>query len=218
MKGVFLLIVLLLGGYHNSQAQSEEVEDFIPDGYVLFEKKFGDLNKDKQEDCILIIKGTNKDKVVLNEYGEMVDRNRRGIIILFKNKNGYQKATENINCFSSENEDGGIYFPPELFIGVERGNLSIHYGHGRYGFWRYTFRYQQSDFKLIGYDEQNGGAVIKSELSLNFLTKKKLVKENTNENAIGGDEVFKESWSKIEINRLLSLSEIKDFDNIDMAY
>lgn len=218
MKGVFLLIVLLLGGYHNSQAQSEEVEDFIPDGYVLFEKKFGDLNKDKQEDCILIIKGTNKDKIVLNEYDEMVDRNRRGIIILFKNKNGYQKATENINCFSSENEDGGIYFPPELFIGVERGNLSIHYGHGRYGFWRYTFRYQQSDFKLIGYDEQNGGAVIKSELSLNFLTKKKLVKENTNENAIGGDEVFKESWSKIEINRLLSLSEIKDFDDVDMAY
>ncbi len=218
MKGIFLIIVSILCANYNSQAQSEEVEDFIPDGYVLFEKKFGDLNKDKQEDCILIIKGTNKDKIVLNEYDEMVDRNRRGIIILFKNKNGYQKATENINCFSSENEDGGIYFPPELFIGVERGNLSIHYGHGRYGFWRYTFRYQQSDFKLIGYDEQNGGAVIKSELSLNFLTKKKLVKENTNENAIGGDEVFKESWSKIEINRLLSLSEIKDFDDVDMAY
>ena len=218
MKGIFLIIVSILCANYNSQAQSEEVEDFIPDGYVLFEKKFGDLNKDKQEDCILIIKGTNKDKIVLNEYGEMVDRNRRGIIILFKNKNGYQKATENINCFSSENEDGGIYFPPDLIIGVERGNLSIHYGHGRYGFWRYTFRYQQSDFKLIGYDEQNGGAVIKSELSLNFLTKKKLVKENTNENAIGGDEVFKESWSKIEINRLLSLSEIKDFDDVDMAY
>ena len=218
MKGIFLIILSILFGNYNCQAQSEKVEDFIPDGYVLFEKITGDLNKDKQEDCILIIKGTNKDKIVLNEYGEMVDRNRRGIIILFKNKNGYQKATENINCFSSENEDGGIYFPPELFIGVERGNLSIHYGHGRYGFWRYTFRYQQSDFKLIGYDEQNGGAVIKSELSLNFLTKKKLVKENTNENAIGGDEVFKESWSKIEINRLLSLSEIKDFDNIDMAY
>ena len=218
MKGIFLIIVSILCANYNSQAQSEEVEDFIPDGYVLFEKKFGDLNKDKQEDCILIIKGTNKDKIVLNEYGEMVDRNRRGIIILFKNKNGYQKATENINCFSSENEDGGIYFPPDLYIGVERGNLSIYYGHGRYGFWKYTFRYQQSDFKLIGYDEQNGGAVIKSELSLNFLTKKKLVKENTNENAIGGDEVFKESWSKIEINRLLSLSEIKDFDDVDMAY
>jgi hypothetical protein len=218
MKSIFLIIASIVCANYNCQAQSEKVEDFIPDGYVLFEKKFGDLNKDKQEDCLLIIKGTNKDKVVLNEYGEMVDRNRRGIIILFKNKNGYQKATENINCFSSENEDGGIYFPPELFIGVERGNLSIHYGHGRYGFWRYTFRYQQSDFKLIGYDEQNGGAVIKSELSLNFLTKKKLVKENTNENAIGGDEVFKESWSKIEINRLLSLSEIKDFDDVDMAY
>jgi len=218
MKGVLILIVSMLGGYHNCQAQSEKVEDFIPDGYVLFEKVFGDLNKDKQEDCILVIKGTNKNSIVLNEYGEMADRNRRGIIILFKNKKGYQKATENINCFSSENEDGGIYFPPDLYIGVERGNLSIHYGHGRYGFWRYTFRYQESDFKLIGYDESNGGAVINSELSINFLTKKKVIKENINENAIGGDEVFKESWSKIEINKLLSLLEIKDFDDFDMAY
>lgn len=122
MKGIFLIILSILFGNYNCQAQSEKVEDFIPDGYVLFEKVSGDLNKDKQEDCILIIKGTNKDKIVLNEYGEMVDRNRRGIIILFKNKNGYQKATENINCFSSENEDGGIYFPPDLIIGVERGN------------------------------------------------------------------------------------------------
>ena len=218
MKGIFLIILSILFGNYNCQAQSEKVEGFIPDGYVLFEKISGDLNKDKQEDCILIIKGTNKDKIVLNEYGEMVDRNRRGIIILFKNKNGYQKATENINCFSSENEDGGIYFPPDLIIGVERGNLSIHYGHGRYGFWRYTFRYQQSDFKVIGYDERNGGAVINSELSINFITKKKLLKENINENAQSGEEVFKESWFKIEINKLVSLSAIKDFDDVDMAY
>ena len=218
MKGIFLIIVSILCANYNCQAQSEKPGNFIPAGYVLFEKVFGDLNKDKQEDCILVIKGTNKNSIVLNEYGEMADRNRRGIIILLKTKNGYQKATENINCFSSENEDGGIYFPPDLIIGVERGNLSIHYGHGRYGFWRYTFRYQQSDFKLIGYDEQNGGAVIKSELSLNFLTKKKLLKENINENAQSGEEVFKESWFKIEINTLVSLSAIKDFDDIDMAY
>ena len=218
MKIYLLIVLLLITGNYAIQAQTKKVEDFIPKGYVLFEKVYGDLNNDNQEDCILIIKGTQKGRILVNHNDEKIDRNRRGIIILFKNQNGYQKSIENLNCFSSENEDGGIYFPPELSLEVTRGNLIIHYAHGRYGFWRYTFRYQDSNFKLIGYDESNGGAVITSELSINFLTKKKLVKENTNENAIGGDEVFKESWSKIEINRLLSLSEIKDFDKIDMAY
>jgi hypothetical protein len=219
MKPRTLLLILLILGNYTIQAQNSEVEDFIPKGYVLFEKVYGDLNKDNQEDCILLIKGTHKDSIVVNRYDEKVDRNRRGIIILFKTQNGYQKAIENLNCFSSENEDGGVYFPPELVIEVTRGNLIIHYAHGRYGFWRYTFRYQDSNFKLIGYDVSNNhGPVINSELSINFLTKKKLVKENTNENADGGDEVFKESWSKIESNRLLSLSEIKDFDDLDMDY
>lgn len=218
MKSVFLIIASILSGNYICQAQNEKAEDFIPEGYVLFKKVLGDLNKDKQEDCILIIKGTNKDNIVLNGLEEKVDRNRRGIIILLKKQDGYKVITEKLDCFSSENEDGGVYFPPELIIEITKGNLCIHYAHGRYGFWRYTFRYQQSDFKLIGYDESNGGTVITSELSINFLTKKKLLKENINENAKGGEEVFKESWFKIEINSLLSLSVIKDFDDVDMAY
>lgn len=112
----------LFVGNRIGKAQNQDVETFIPKGYVLYEKVYGDLNKDSQEDCILMIKGMHKDSIVVNQYGEKVDRNRRGIIILFKNQDGYQKSTENLNCFSSENEDGGIYFPPDLIIGVERGN------------------------------------------------------------------------------------------------
>ena len=48
------------------------------------------------------------------------------------------------------------------------------------------------------------------------MTKKKLTKENTNENAEGGDEIFKENWNDIEIDNLIKLSEIKDFDELDM--
>ncbi|WP_246011742.1 hypothetical protein [Flavobacterium piscinae] len=200
----------------NCQAQSTNVEDFIPKGYVLYEKVFGDLNNDNQEDCILIIKGTSKDNFEINRFDEVVDRNRRGIIILFKNESDYQKITENLSCFSSENEDGGVYYAPELSFDVKKGNLIIHYSHGRYGFWSYTFRYQDSKFKLIGYDETNGGAIINGQTSINFLTKKKLVRENINEDAEGNDEVFKETWSKIKIDKLLNLSEIKNFDDLDM--
>ena len=68
---------------------------------------------------------------------------------------------------------------------------------------------------MIGYDESNGGAVVSSELSINFL-KKKLTRENINEDSQGGDEIFEETWENIEIDHLIKLSEIKDIDELDM--
>jgi len=207
----FLLAIL------GCKAQDKTPSDFIPEGYAEFEKYFGDLNKDGLKDCVLIIKKTDTANIVTNRFDKKVDRNRRGIIVLFKKEKGYELADKNYNCFSSENEDGGVYFPPELWIKIENEKLYIHYGHGRYGYWQYTFRYQNSNFELIGFDSSsNRGPIIMRETSINFLTKKKLVKENTNENAEGGDEIFKKTWNNIDIDHLIKLSEIKNFDELDM--
>lgn len=218
MRKHILILFFSIFATFTIQSQIKNVEDFIPKGYVLYDTMYGDLNKDKLEDCILIIKGTNKEKIVTNRFDEIVDRNRRGIIILFKNESGYRKVIENLDCFYSENEDGGAYYPPQLSFKVVRGNLIIHYAHGRYGWWKYTFRYQDSNLKLIGYDYTNGGAVTNYETSINFLTKKKLYRENINEESEGNDEVFKDTWSKIKIDKLLNLSEIKDFEELEMNY
>lgn len=215
-----LLTLILLISTTTIYGQVERVQksiDFLPKGFVIFERIGGDLNKDGTVDSVFIIKGTNKDYFELNQFDEKVDRNRRGIVVLVNKNNHYELATKNIDCFNSENEDGGVYFPPELSIDINNGNLYIHYDHGRYGYWQYTFRYQNSDFELIGYDESYGGAVIYSEVSINFLTKRKQKKVNTNENPEGGDEVFKETWENIKISRLIKLSEIKDFDELNMS-
>lgn len=193
--------------------------DFIPKGYRIFEKSYGDLNKDGLEDCMLIIKKIDDANIVNHESRGKLDMNRRGIIVLLKNQNGYQLAAENNNCFSSENEDGGAYFSPELIVEAEKGNLIIHYAHGKYGYWRYIFRYQNSGFELIGYDESsNNGPLVNSTTSINFLTKKKRKDINTNEEAEGGDEIFETTWSNIKITKLLDLTEIRDFDELEMAY
>ena len=192
--------------------------DFVPKGYIIAEKIYGDLNKDNLEDCIIIIKGTDKKRFVKDKYRGELDRNRRGIIVLFKSKNGYELAVKNYDCFSSENEDGGVYFAPELDLKIDKGNLYIHYAHGRYGYWEYTFRFQHSDLELIGYDESDSrGPVVNSETSINYLTKKKIFKENTNANAESdGEEVFKTTGTKINMAKLIKLSEIKDFDKLDV--
>ena len=213
LKIVYFILLINFG----CNAQSKKPSEFIPKGYIMFDKYFGDLNKDGKDDCVLVIKKTDTSNVVTNRFDKIVDRNRRGIIVLFKSAKGYQLADQNYTCFSSENEDGGVYYAPELWIGIKNQKLHVHYGHGRYGYWNYTFRFQNSNFEIIGYDSSsNRGPVTNRETSINFLTKKKLVRKNTNEAAESGEEIFKETWSKIEIENLIKLSEIKDFDELNM--
>ncbi len=137
---------------------------------------------------------------------------------MFNKNDKYELAKKKLDCFSSENEDGGVYYAPELSIEIKKSNLYISYSHGRYGYWGYTFRFQNSDFELIGYDDSdNHGPVVNSGTSINFSTKKKIVKVNTNENADSGEELFKTTTKRIKIYRLIKFSEIKDFDELDMS-
>lgn len=189
--------------------------DYIPKGMVLFNKVSGDLNKDGIADLVLMIKGTDKSMFVQDEYRGELDRNRRGILVLFKHKDGYELASKNLDCFSSENEEGGVYYAPELSLDIRKGKLYVEYAHGRYGYWTYTFRYQNGDFELIGYDSTNTyGPIINKEKSINFSTKRMQERVNVNESAESGEEVFKETWKDIKLDKMIKLSGIKDFDEL----
>lgn len=194
-----------------------KISDFIPKGFKLFEEIKGDLNKDGIEDRVLIIKEVNKKNIVIDEHRGELDRNRRGIIVLLNEDGKYKQFLKNIDCFSSENEEGGAYYAPELSISLEEGKIYIDYAHGRNGYWGYTFRLKNSDFDLIGYDSSdNSGPVVNSSTSINFLTKKKIVKFNTNEGADSGEEVFEEKKMNIKAKPLIKLSKIKDFDELSV--
>lgn len=225
MKNYFYLLTILIVSNFGCHAQTSFQSKFLKNGYVIFEEIYGDLNNDGIEDCILIVKGTNKKFFVVNRFGEKVDRNKRGIIVLFKSNDEYNMVIENYACFDSENEDGGVYFPPELSVSIEGGKLFLHYSHGRYGYWKYTFRFQDLDFNLIGYDEGYKSNSISDpisdwvtfdEESINFLSKKKLTREVicADEN---GKETVKEIWENIEVENLIKLSEIKDFYELEMS-
>lgn len=204
-------------------ADQQRITDFIPKGYKLFEKISGDLNKDGLEDCVLIIKATRKDGFERDYEGKLIDRNRRGIIVLFSEEKGYKVAVKNYNCFSSENEDGGNYFSPELGVIIKDSKLYLHYYHGRYGYWEYCFRYQNSDFMLIGYEASHDrGPVVLFKTSINFLTGVEYDDENINAYNFNADsdddseidEVFKRTVVKLKKKPLMKLSEIEDFDEL----
>jgi hypothetical protein len=222
MQKVALAFVFLFATHAYGQITpriAKAAREFIPPGYVVVETVRGDLNKDHQEDEVLIIKATNKKNFVKHEYRGLLDRNRRGLIVALKKGDHYELALENRKCFSSENEDGGVYFPPELHIWVEKGNLRLHYAHGRYGSWTYLFRYQNADFELIGYDSsENSGPVVDRSVSINFLTKKMLIRENTNsvEMRALGINKFKETSKTFIFPKLIQLRSVLDFDELDV--
>ena len=198
-------------------ADKQRITDFIPKGYKLFEKISGDLNKDGLEDCVLIIKATRKDGFVKNSFDKVVDRNRRGIIILFTEKDGYKLASKNYNCFSSENEEGGVYCAPYLSIDIRNSKLFVHYAHGRYGYWEYCFRYQDSDFMLIGYESFGShGPTVLGKVSINFLTGVRYDDDNVNKYDDDAEEKFVRKVIKLKKEPLKKLSEIDDFDELEI--
>ena len=220
MVRMLILIAVLAGlafarpGEERDVALPESAAGLVPAKFVLFEVIRGDLNKDGEEDLVLIIKGTDRRRFVKDEYRGLLDRNRRGIVIAFKNGDTYERVMENRTCFSSEQEDGGIYFPPALCVYIKNGNLFLHYAHGRYGSETYNFRYQNSDFELIGYDNTSqSGPTFRNGVSLNFMTKKMLTKKNIN--FPKDDEIIKESWQNFTIKKLIQLRKVADFDELN---
>ncbi|MEG2268785.1 MAG: hypothetical protein RSC68_31195 [Acinetobacter sp.] len=230
MKTKILAVLCLLSGLsalpHMSFAQEQATDEelklrqdqvtykaYIPAKYHLFEAIEGDLNKDGVKDVVLVVKATDPSAFFEHEYRGRLDRNRRGMIVLINEKGKFKPVVSNLNCFSSENEDGGVYFPPELWIQIKNNLLNVHYGHGRYGSWRYLFRLEGNDLHLIGYDDSsNHGPYVESESSINFVTGKKVIRKNINQDE-EADPKFKESWSKINQARIY-LSKIQDFDDL----
>lgn len=187
----------------------------VPKGYRVVGRIGGDLNADGIPDSILIVKATEKDRFERDRGDKLVDRNRRGLLVFLGMKGQFKKVIENLECFSSENEDGGVYFAPDLSVEIGRNKLYVSYMHGRYGYWKYTFRLRGSDFELIGYDaSNNNGPRIDRLVSINFLTKRRLERINTNVSGEGGDEVFEDKWSDISLEGLTKLSQIEDFDSL----
>lgn len=220
MKGILSLSLLLtlLSTTYAQVNPSEKPADFLPKGYVVVEELRGDLTKDDLEDLVYIIQGTDEKLILDDETRGILNHNPRGIVIGIQREGTYEVALENHTCFPSDGEDGEVYYAPDLSFKIAKGNLYVTFDHGRYGSSTYTFRYQNIDFELIGYDQSdNFGPVVAREISINFMTRKKLERANTFTKKEGEDETFKETWKTIKIDSLIKLSEIKDFRELDMG-
>ncbi len=190
-------------------------EDAVKSEYTIVEKIKGDLNQDGQADYVFIVKGTQKEYIT-TENGTTVDNNRRGILVVLQRKNKWEVLVKNYTCLPSLKEKVSVYMNPEISFSIARNNFYVHYSHGRYGYWKYTFRYRKNQMVLIGYDAvDKNGAVIQQEISINFNNKKRLIRTNLRATSSVEESEFREQWDTLPKVPNYVLDKISDFDTLD---
>ncbi len=215
-----IIFFLLLLNFQLSIAQ--EINEFVPKNWKVILKTTGDLNKDTFEDVAIVIEENNTNNYKLNEGlgADTLNMNPRDLIILFGNANGKFKLQErNKNKFIPSENDQEIpclQDPLDEANGIEikNGLLFINFYYWlSCGSWyvntaKFTFRFQNNEFILIGFDNNSMHRSLGNEesVSMNFITQKKIITTGGNvfEEEKNNPKVKK---SKIKNSKLIKLRD-----------
>ena len=192
---------------------------FVPQGWTVLETASGDLNRDGKIDAALIIQQNNPNNIKNHEGlgSDRLNLNPRKLLILFQTAQSYQLITENDSlptendeespCLADPLEDGGMSITKGLL------KINLHYWLSC-GSWyvtnnNYTFRYQNNNLSLIGFDSNDfhraSGDI--TERSINFSTGK--VKTTTGKNEFADvSQPIKVQWSTLKNKYPLTLQDI----------
>lgn len=135
----------------NCQSVGLKTSDFIPEQWKTLGEAKGDLNGDNIEDAAMAVQGTYS-KFVDKE--EKFDTNPRMLIVLFGSKVGYRLAEKSNSIIAIP--DSPSMTEPFDSLAIKNGVLHIRQGiFMSAGGWTtsnhlYKFRYQNSEFVLIG--------------------------------------------------------------------
>lgn len=158
---------------------------WIPAGWGLLSSATGDLNKDGAKDAVLVLEEKNPAKIKPNDGlgAKDLNLNSRRLLILFNTPQGYQKAFSSDRLLPTENDADLTCLEDPLGDGrvsVSRGVLVLSLNYwlscGSYAVTNnsFTFRYENSRFRLIGFDQSEFSRSTgdQSEISINYLTGK----------------------------------------------
>ena len=138
MKSSILLLLLAFSLNVNSQqktivkkhvtfnkkinSSNEKLKSFIPKGYEAIAEKKGNLNLDKTEDCILVLRKVTEETTSNMDEGKP---DKRIVLLLLGQKDGsYKLAYKNQNVADCI-DCGGVFGDPFSGISIKNGYFSI---------------------------------------------------------------------------------------------
>lgn len=193
--------------------------DFVPLNWKLEAKSLGDLNGDRRSDIALVIKGGNPALIIQNDGpgAPEFDSNARILVVAFAQPDGtFRRVVQNNKLIPRWDDPVGE--DPFNGIEIKRGTLQVALTEfrsaGSYsaGSQNFTFRWQDSDFLLIGYDVRSvhRASGETSEESYNFLTQRKLSKIGS----VSSDQT-QDHWDRLPSRDLISLQSFSDGRDFD---
>ena len=125
---------------------------------------------------LIFVKGNSPQYFEKDDFDstKTYNRNPRGVLLVKNTGFGYKIITQNLDFLDSGEENGGVYFAPELSIGISQKKLIINYGHGRYGNWGYEYSFNGTDFIVSNrYSNASSSGIAEdiTRLCINFIEK-----------------------------------------------
>lgn len=165
-------------------ARATTAEGFLPFGWRIEEQLSGDLNGDKRDDLVLVLRQQDPRNIVEHDgFGiSPLDSNPRMLAIAFAGPaGGYTLAAQNHTLITRhEAPNLSDVFEDGPGVSIVRGTLrTTLYFFSNAGSWStgsasFTFRWQDGAFALIGYDNsslmRNSGHT--ESLSINYATRR----------------------------------------------
>lgn len=214
IKKALLLVVALFSVVAFGQNIDSDSKERIKD-YIILEEIKGDLNNDGIDDYVYIFKDSFE---TVGRIYPNYEENGRGMIILLSDGNMHTLENFRYNCFESLDDiEHGAYHAPELFINIEDNKLMVGFYHGRNGNWSYTLGFQDSEFKLIGfdatYDNPNSDIMLANTVSVDLLSGTVVWKEERGELS-NGDPMYSKITREIDKEPLMSIIDIYKFEEL----
>lgn len=209
----------------STAASAADFTAWVPAGWTLTHTVIGDLDRNGQDDAVLVLQQADPAKLKPNSnFGPSeLNLNPRHLVVLRQTASCYQKVLETDrflptehdaenSCLADPLEEGGI--------SIARGLLKVdlHYWRscGSYGVTHrtFSFRYDKPRWRLIGLDMwdfmRNSGE--RNEVSLNYLTGKQKNTTGLNEFADAKPKVV---WTHIAGNQSFFLDEMSSDCAVD---
>lgn len=164
-------------------ASATSAAGFVPAGWRIEQQLSGDLNGDKRDDLILVLRQQDPRNIVEHDgFGiSPLDSNPRLLAIAWATQDGYALAAQNHTLITRhEAPNLSDVFEDGAGVSIVRGTLrTTLFFFSNAGSWStgsasFTFRWQDGAFALIGYDRsslmRNSGQT--EDLSINYSTRR----------------------------------------------